>query len=156
VKTETDRNRREDMYEALVATRDPKRVEAALELLLDPALEIRESMWMLVGTSTEATRKVAERFVRVNKDKLLARLPNDAVTGMIGLLTTLFAGSCDESVRDETRQYVTTTFANVAGGQRVIDQSFEAMDQCIASRKLLEPQLRAFLGGVKVSKAAKP
>jgi hypothetical protein len=155
VKTETDRTRREEMFAALAATRDGKRVEAALELLLDPKVDARESMWMLLGASTEATRKVAERFVRVHKDELLARFPNDAVTGMIGLLTSLFAGSCDETLREETRAYVTASFSKVVGGERVINQAFEAMDQCIASRKLLEPELRAFLGSVKVAKPAK-
>ncbi len=155
VKTEADRNRRDDMYRALAAVRDPKRVEAALELLLDPKVEIRESLWMLLGTSTEATRKVAERFVRAHEDALLARLPDDSVTGMVGLLASLFAGSCDAAVRDDARAYTVAHFGKVAGGQRVIDQSFEAMDQCIASRKLLEPALHAFLAGLKLWKPAK-
>ncbi|HEY5947435.1 MAG TPA: M1 family aminopeptidase, partial [Kofleriaceae bacterium] len=156
IKTETDRQRREEMFSALASVRDTKRVEAALELLLDPQVDIRESSWMLLGTSSEATRKVAERFVRVHKDKLLDRLPKDAVTGMVGLMSTLFAGSCDASLRDETRTYAMASFAKLVGGERVINQSFEAMDQCIASRKLLEPELRAFLSGVKIPKPAKP
>jgi hypothetical protein len=144
------------MFGALAAVRDPKRVEAALELLLDREVDIRESAWMLLGTSNEATRAVAERFVRVHQDKLLARLPNDAVTGMVGLLSTLFAGSCDEAARDEAKSYVMASFSQIVGGARVIDQSFESMDQCIASRKLLEPALRAFLSGVKLGKPARP
>ncbi|HEX5063870.1 MAG TPA: M1 family aminopeptidase [Kofleriaceae bacterium] len=154
VKTEQEHLRRDEMYAALAGVRDPKRVEAALELLLDPKVDIRESQWMLLGASTEATRKVMERFVRVNKDKLLARLPNDSVTGMIGFVATLFSGSCDETVRDETKRYVLANFGKLPGGERVVNQSFEAMDQCIASRKVLEPELRAFLSGVKIPKPA--
>jgi alanyl aminopeptidase len=154
IKTEPDRTRREEMYSALVGVRDAKRVEAALELLLDKTIDIRESQWMLLGTTTEATRKVAEQFVRAHKDQLLARLPNDAVTGMVGLVATLFAGSCDASVRDETHDYALANFSKLVGGERVINQAFEAMDQCIASRKLLDPELRAFLSGVKIPKAA--
>jgi alanyl aminopeptidase len=156
VKTEPDRVRREEMYSAIASTRDPKRYEAALELLLDPTIDIRESQWMLLSSSSEATRKVAERFVRAHKDKLLERLPRDSVTGMVGFVSTLFTGSCDEALRDEARQYVMTNFAKLVGGERVINQSFEAMDQCIASRKLLDPELRAFLSGIKVPKPAKP
>jgi hypothetical protein len=110
---------------------------------------------MLRGASSEPTRKVIERFVRANKDKLLARMPNDAVTGMISYVATLFTGSCDSAVRDETYTYVMDNFAKLRGGQRVIKQSFEAMDQCIASRTLLEPEVRAFLSGVKVPKPFK-
>ncbi len=158
VKTEPDRIRREEIFTAISGTRDTKRLEAALELLLDPNVDIRESQAMLLTTTSEATRKTAERFVRVHKDKLLARLPNDAVTGMVGLTATLFAGSCDEAQRDETRTYAMTNFSKIVGGERVINQAFEAMDQCIASRKLIEPELRAFLSGVKIPKRpdAKP
>lgn len=152
VRGEPDRAKREDMFGALAAARDPKRVEAALELLLDSHIDIREAGWMLLATSTEATRKVAEQFVRVHKDKVLERLPKDAVTGTVGLMATLFAGSCDERLRDEARAYVTESFAKLVGGQRVIDQAFEAMDQCIASRKLLEPELHAFLAAMKSGK----
>ncbi|HEY5922042.1 MAG TPA: M1 family aminopeptidase [Kofleriaceae bacterium] len=156
IKTEPDRNRRDEMYTAIVGTRDAKRVELALELLLDPKVDIRESSSMLLQTTSEPMRKVAERFVRVHKDKLLERLPKDAVTGMVGFVSMLFAGSCDPALRDETRTYVLANFAKLVGGERVINQSFEAMDQCIASRKLLEPELRAFLGSVKARKPAKP
>jgi alanyl aminopeptidase len=156
VKTEPDRTRRDEMYTAIVGTRDPKRTEAALELLLDPQIDIRESAFMVLAATTEPTRKVVERFVRVHKDKLLERLPKDAVTGIVGLVSTLFAGSCDGAVRDETYQYVMKSFAQLVGGERVINQSFEAMDQCIASRKLLEPELRAYLANAKLPKPTKP
>jgi cytosol alanyl aminopeptidase len=155
VKTEPDRTRRDEMFSALAAVRDPVRAGEALELLLDPDVDVREAQWMLLTTSTEPTRRVAEQFVRAHKDRLLDRLPKDAVTGTIGLVAVLFAGSCDETQRDEAKSYVTESFARLVGGQRVIDQSFEAMDQCIASRKQIEPELRAFFAGGKPSKPAK-
>jgi len=37
----------------------------------------------------------------------------------------------------------------------VVKQNIEAMDQCIARRKLLEPEIRAWLGGVRISKPKK-
>ena len=156
VKNETDRNYRDDIYGALINVRDPKRVEAALELLLDPQLDFRETMWMLLGTSTEATRKVAERFARTHKAKLLERMPKDAVTGVAGVISTLFTASCDETQRADAYRFVTESLSKLPGADRTIRQSFEAMDQCIASRKVLEPELRAFLSGVKIPKPAKP
>jgi hypothetical protein len=140
------------MFTAVAATRDAKRLEAALELTLDPQVDFRESGWMLLGSSNEAMRKVAERFVRAHKDKLLERMPKETVTGAIGVLSTLFSASCDPALRDEALAYVTANFAKLAGGERVTKQSFETMDQCIASRKVLEPELRAFLAGVKIAK----
>lgn len=152
VKTEPDRARREEIFSAVVATRDPKRVEAALELTLDPQVDFRESGWMLLGTTSEATRKVAERFVRARTDKLLERMPKESVTGA-SVLTSLFTASCDPAQRDEALAFVTANFGKLPGGERVTKQAFEAMDQCIASRKVIEPELRAFLTGVKLPKA---
>jgi len=157
LRTEVDRERRRQVFAALAATRDPKRVEAALALILDPQIDIRESLGMLGGTSTETTRKVAERFVRANVAALLARMPKETVTGGIGELAKVFTDSCDPAARDEAYTYVTTSFGKLPGGERVIRQSFETMDQCIAMRKQLEPELRAFLAGVKLAKPkAKP
>jgi hypothetical protein len=94
--------------------------------------------------------------VRTHKAKLLERMPKDAVTGMVGIVTFLFTGSCDAAAHGEARRYVMESFGKLAGGERAIRQGFEAMDQCIASRKLLEPALRAFASGVKIPKPAKP
>ena len=107
---------------------------------------------MLVATSTETTRKVAERFARAHKAKLLERLPTEAVTGAVGMLAAIFSASCDPALRDEALAYVTANFSKLPGGERLTRQAFEQMDQCIASRKVMEPQLRAFLAGVKVAK----
>jgi hypothetical protein len=35
------------------------------------------------------------------------------------------------------------------GGARTVQQAIEAMDQCIARRKLVEPEIRGWLGGGK-------
>jgi cytosol alanyl aminopeptidase len=155
VVTEVDRTRRGEMFDALAAQRDTKRYEAALDLVLDPKVDAREAIWLLYGTSTEATRAVADRFVRKNEAKLLARLPTDSVTGLSGDFSGVLAASCDKAKRDEAKKYAIEHYGKMPGGVQVIEQVFEGMDQCIATRELIAPQLRGWLSGIKIPRAAK-
>lgn len=155
VKTEPDRLRREDMFSALGSVRDARRYEAALELLLDPEVDFRESSELLEVHATEPLRQIAERFVRGYEKELLARMPRETVTGAAGLLVKLFTDGCNAATRDEVAEYVADHFHMLSGAKRVIEQDIEAMDQCIAKRALVEPELRGWLSGVKLPRAAR-
>ena len=158
VKTEPDRTRRDEMLSALGGVRDPKRLETALALTLDPAIDSRESLAMLFDTASEATRRTAETFFRTHMVELVKRMPQDEVAGGFTSVTWLFAAACDGARRDELADYLTKTFSAQPGGVRIVKQAIESLDQCIASRTLLEPAIRGWLGGVKIPKptAAKP
>jgi alanyl aminopeptidase len=149
VRKETDREKRAEMLNAIAATHDPKHHEAALPLVLDPALDVRDFDGLLWGWPNEASRAVAEKFLRENEKALLARLPQDEVTGSVAGLAGVFTSACDAKRRDEIADYVTKHYAGVAGGDRIVKQAIEGMDQCIASRAMIEPEIRAFLGGWK-------
>ena len=153
VKKEADRRKRDEMLEALGGVRDPKRYEQALGLLLDKDLDFRETMWMLFGGSIDATRNVAQNFFRTHEKELLARMPQDETTSGVAELSYVFTASCDAARRDEIADFVKTHFGSMPGGERTVKQAIESMDQCIASRKLLEPEVRAWLQGFKPPKA---
>jgi alanyl aminopeptidase len=146
VEAEPDRARRSEMLTALARVRDPERLAATLKLLDNPKLDLRETMWMLGRTSTERTRLVAEAYFRANQEALMQRLPKDEVAAGAVLLVRLFTASCEAGEREETRRYVTEKFATLPGGKVAVEQMLEEMDQCIAARAQLEPQLRAWLG----------
>jgi alanyl aminopeptidase len=152
VKSEPDRARRGEMIGALGAVRDPKRLAAALALMLDPAIDFRETMSLLYGASNEQMRTVIETFFRAHVDEVRKRMPQDEVAGGLAGVTWLFTGACDAARHDEIVDYVTKTFATLPGGERMVKQAVESMDQCIASRKVLDPELRGWLGGVKIPK----
>src|SRR5262249_3124617 len=78
---EKDRRKRHEMIGALAAVRDPKRYEAALALMLDPKVDFRETMSMLWGAETEATRAVAQAFYRAHEAELVKRMPKDETAG---------------------------------------------------------------------------
>jgi alanyl aminopeptidase len=149
---EPDRAKREAMYAALGSVRDPARYKAALALILDAKVDIRESLDLVYENSTDATREVAKEFVREHKDAIIARFPNAQVTGPLARLAKVFTGTCKASERDAIADYVTKTFASMAGGERTVKQAIEGMDQCIARRKILDPQIRVWLGGLRLPK----
>jgi alanyl aminopeptidase len=150
VKSEPDRTKRSEILAALSAVRDPDRLKTALALTLDPGLDYRESEALLRGTNTEATRATADAFFRAHADELVARMPKDEVNGNAASLATLFTGACDARHRDDAADYVTKHFAPLPGGERVVKQAIEAMDQCIASRAALDPEIRAWLQGFRL------
>jgi hypothetical protein len=152
VAAEPERRKRGEMYEALASVRDPVRYKTALSLILDPKIDIRETMGMPFSASTDATKEVAKQFVRDHKDAILARAPTAQVTGPLARYAQVFTATCRADQRDAIAEYVTKTFGNVPGGSRVVKQAIEGMDQCIATRKILEPELRAWLGGMKLPK----
>ena len=149
---EPDRTKRQDMQNALAGVRDPQRQVRAYQLLLDPAVDIREVIWMLWKTSSEASRTVAQKFFREHQAAIIKRLPADGATFSLGSLGTLFTATCKADQREAVIAYVTKTFRQYPGAERVLDQAIEQMDQCIAKRAVIEPQLDAWLGGVRVKK----
>jgi alanyl aminopeptidase len=155
VRTEPDRARREDMYGALAGVRDPGRQKQALALLVDPKVDIRETMWMLFGGRTQANLAVAQQFFRDHAETIMKRVPSSETSSPIARLSNLFTLTCRAEQRDAVAAYVKSTFEPLAGGPRVVRQNLEAMDQCIASRKLLEPEVRAWLEGLRPPKPPK-
>jgi hypothetical protein len=85
----------------------------------------------------------------------MKRLPKDETASPIAGMAGLFTATCKASEREAMVDYVTKHFLPLPGGPRVVKQKIEAMDQCIANRAKLEPELRAWLGGVRLPKNPK-
>jgi hypothetical protein len=143
--TETDRQRREELLHALATSRDIKQQTAALQLMLDDRLDIRETWFIVLRANEESNWKTSQQFVRDHKDALLKRLPADG--GAQTYLASVFAEHCRAEQRDEIADYVRRTFAEMEGGEHAVNKAIEQMDQCIARRKLVEPEIRNWLGG---------
>jgi alanyl aminopeptidase len=144
--TESDRSRRGQLIAAISAVADVTRQRAALELMLDPKVDIRETQWMLFSATREANRVVAQQFFKEHKDEILQRIPSEGTASGQAFLAFVFTQSCERARRDEIASYVTTTFSRMDGGTRVVQQAVEGMDQCIARRGLVDAEVRAWLG----------
>jgi cytosol alanyl aminopeptidase len=169
VRTETDRGRRQEMLRALASVRDPRRYTTALGLMLDKTLDPRETLTMLfggggggrggggvTGAEGEAHLAVAQAFFREHQAEIMGTMPQDGTAGPFARLSGLFTATCRADQRDAVADYVQNTFTKLPGGKRIIAQNLEQMDQCIARRQQLEPEIRAWLTGTKARPPAKP
>jgi len=79
-------------------------------------------------------------------------MPRDETSNPSAGLANLFTRACRAEQREAIVDYVKKTFEKMPGGARIVAQAIEGMDQCIARRKVLDPEIRAWLGGVKEPK----
>jgi alanyl aminopeptidase len=157
VKTEPDRSKRDNMLVALGHVRDVERQRQALALLLDHAIDIRETATLLTAWSNESARAEVEAFYREHRAELETRMPKDEVTSGFGAIADAFVAACDAHRRDDIAHDLAALYAGRPGGERDEHLAIEWLDRCIASRTVLGPAVRSWLGGVKQRKPdAKP
>ena len=158
VVTESDRSRREEMLRALATVRDPRRQLAALGLMLEARLDARETLPMLFGggggrrtanVEPEAHLEVSQAFFRDHQAAIMKTMPQDGTSGPFARISGLFTATCSADQREAITAYVKQTFGALPGGGRIVAQNLEQMDQCIARKKLLEPEIRAWLTGTR-------
>jgi len=163
VAAEVDRTKRQDMLRALASVRDPVRQASALGLMLDPKLDPRESLSMLTGGRNErgvpsegldASLVVAQTFFREHQAEIMKTMPQDGTAGPFARISGVFTASCRAEQRAVVTAYVQQTFGVLPGGKRTVAQNLEQMEQCIARRAVLEPELSAWLAGTKPAATA--
>ncbi|MEO6772733.1 MAG: M1 family aminopeptidase [Kofleriaceae bacterium] len=139
------------VHETLLATlaglHDPQRHRAMIEsLVADPKLgsEDLARMWLYGG---EEARADDEAYLRVHLDDVRKRLPTGENEDfpVVLFLYVPFVNACDPARRDEIATYVTEHFSKLPSAARPVKQAIELMDNCIASKRALEPALRAWL-----------
>jgi alanyl aminopeptidase len=145
VASEPDRKRRQQLIYALASVVDVARQTRVLGLMLDPQVDIRDTQEMLFAATTDANRRAAAKFFEDHKAEILKRMPVEGTAGGLAYFAYLFTDRCDPARRDEIANYVEAEFAKLDGGPRIVHQAVESMDQCIARRALIEPELRAWL-----------
>lgn len=149
VRVEPDRRRRGELLRALARVRDPARQRRALALLIDPRVDARESI-ALLDAATEANAAIAREVFRAHQAAILRRLAAAESAWPLARLSSVLTARCRAEERDEIAADVLATFGPLPGGARVVAQSLEAMDQCIAQRARLGPDVRAWLEGIRI------
>jgi hypothetical protein len=140
-RAEASREVRADLAPALGVVADPARLQAALALVLEPAIDIRDARPILwAATSRDDTRPVAEAFVRANVDALLARMPPQWRAGLLGWLTS----GCDASELPALRALAEAKLVDQPGGRRTVEQSLERLAQCAARGARFAPATAAW------------
>jgi len=127
-----DRNERHDLLHALGQVRAPALAEQARAVLLDPRIDIRESLGPLLGGQAghAATQDGALAWLRVHQAALAKRLGRDEP----GSLPTLFTQACSQADRQALAQAFGPGAKRYQGGQVALDRRLEAVGLCSAWR----------------------
>lgn len=147
--TEPARRFRRDMIAALRATTHIDQYAKVLQLILNPALDARETDGVLFSNYTDAMRQQAEVFFTEHFDEILARLPSEATTGSATEYINVYTSNCNGSRRPAVSQLLQQRFGKMLGADHAIAQALETYDQCVAARAKYEPQLRTWLSSLK-------
>lgn len=127
----SDRNDRSRLLKALSGVREPALRERAYALALDPRVNGRDALALLVSAmENDHNRDAAFAYVRKNFDSLSARLPKDSPTSIMRVL----ARACTTGERDAFAGFFRDRNTNYLGGPRAYAQAIERMDLCIAAR----------------------
>ncbi len=139
---EPDRATRTRLLTALAAFRDPAMVKANLALLEAAPIDPRELVRLLYGTlhypgaADLAFHEVSEHF-----DLLASREPERTVTNLF-LAGVAF---CDAKHRAAVEAAFGPRAEKVLGGKRVLAQTLETIDLCIANRAVQVPSITPYL-----------
>jgi alanyl aminopeptidase len=141
-KKEPERKVRQQLLGAVSSVRDPQVVRQVLPMVLDPANDAREVIWVMYGPSRDPdTRDVVYGFVKENYDALTARMPEE----FAGRLAMVGGAYCDAEHRKEVEAFFTERNARTSAGPRILSQVLEQMDLCIAQKEAQSASIEAFL-----------
>jgi alanyl aminopeptidase len=137
----TDRQRRAFLFEALGNFVEPALLDRALGLLLDPSIDAREAVKIpFASADVPAAGSRAYTFTRQHHEALVARLPAD-----VGAALPLVGKLCDDAQKADLLAAFKPSATKLPGGPHLLDQAVEAIDLCIAERKVVRPSVETFL-----------
>jgi alanyl aminopeptidase len=140
--TEKERHKREQLLGALSGFRDPALVRKNLELLLDPAQDMREMATLFFSQGEDLrVQDTVFSFVKEHYEQLAPRLPEERVS----MLLWASSGYCDPVHRQELAAFFTERMARVPGGPLRLAQMLERVDLCIAFKAAQGPAIESFL-----------
>ena len=136
---EKDRTRRGVLLGALASFRDPAIVQKRLNILLGDDFDVRE-LRGFYGADPDLV-DLRFDFVKKNYDALAAKLPDRSTARLI----RIGSDYCDDAHRAEVESTFRDRAAKAFGGERVLDETLEQIDLCIASRKAQQESVETFL-----------
>jgi aminopeptidase N len=142
----TDRRDRNQIVDAIGSFRNPAIASNALQLLLDPAMDIRDLAGLLFDFNGEPeTEHLAWPFLVANYDKLLPRLPTLLGTHAGSQLPIAGAAFCDEKGYREVESFFSERVKTMPGADRNLAKVLEVIQLCEPSRAAQRPGVTRFL-----------
>jgi aminopeptidase N len=127
---------------ALARFPDARLTRRALEGTLGPDADPREAVGMYrAAADDDGTLLVWWDVFRDGFDHVAAHVPDDLQPRLLGGA----ARFCDETHRAEVAGFMEPRADKLSGGRRVVEQTLEQIDLCVAARKRGERSVAAFL-----------
>jgi len=124
---------RYQLLAALGATHDPALGEQARDYGTTPAVAVGELRFLYGGDVAEPENDAAFwQWLKTHYEAVAARLPDQSQPILIRFAA---ANRCSKPRSDELREWFAPRIASIVGGDRVLAQSLEAIDQCAALRE---------------------
>ncbi len=146
LKKTQDRQQRQRIIGALGSFRNPVIEESAMDLVLRPDLDPRETLFVILGPlGNHRTQRLPFEFVRSHYDELLQRLPSGGGFDAGAVLPFVGGGFCDESSRKEFVGFFEDRAKKFIGGPRNYAQALEGIKLCEAQKAAHGADVAAFL-----------
>jgi len=139
-----DRRQRNILIGGIASFDDPAIVKQRLAILLTDEFDMREVLGFGFSSGRN-TRRMPFEFVQQNLDALLKRLPREVGADYAAYLPNVGAGFCTAQDRKDLADFFQPKVSQYSGGERILAQTLETIDLCIARRNTLGPGLAAFL-----------
>ncbi|MCI0572591.1 MAG: M1 family metallopeptidase [Myxococcaceae bacterium] len=137
-----DRRVRTQVLGALGAVKDPARARQNLAAALLGAFDVRDASSLLAGSlGNPSTREVAYGFVKEHFDALVEKMPRNSGAYLI----THGGYFCDAEHRADVVAFFGERAPKHEGGPRMLAQTLERLDLCIAQKEAQSKSLAAFL-----------
>jgi alanyl aminopeptidase len=137
----TDGNEKIALVAALASFTDKKLLEKNLALLLDGKLGLRASVPLIqVPLANPETRQQAYDFIKDNFDAFAEKLSMYAAR-LIGIAQVW----CDQEHYDDAKAFFEPKIDDLPGGDKVLKQTLETIQLCIAHKDAQQPAVTKFL-----------
>lgn len=139
----TDAQTKSNLLRALRYVRDPAAVKADMSAFLSQEIPDDTGSVLLLVLPTDATRMLPLEFVKTRFDSLEKVMPFFTRPTLPEVGTSF----CDSSSRDELNAFFGPRADQIPGTRRILDQTLNRIDSCIALRTAQESGLATFFGG---------
>jgi aminopeptidase N len=138
----TNREDRALLLGMLGAFREPALAGAALALVLDTELDIRETSGIVFGVlGNIETRALGWAWIEAHWDEMAARMRDDEITWHLAVAGVF----CDAEGRKQAEAFFAPRAAKIDGGARALAKVLERIDLCIVQREKNAADVKAFL-----------
>ncbi|HTU44338.1 MAG TPA: M1 family metallopeptidase [Bryobacteraceae bacterium] len=134
------------MLGAMQRFRDPAAIEAGMQAVLSGEIPFMEGAGLLfAGQIFEKTRVLSFNFLKAHFDEIVAKRPTGGGFDFGSEFPRVGASFCDAQSREELQSFLGPRVGQFTGAPRVLDQTLESIDNCIAQKAAEEPSVAAFL-----------